>query len=79
MTIRATYPTFQEAIRAISTYWNNAFSTTRMIRGVDATDDVIIDTNTKGVVLRSPDGNYWRIAVSNVGALSATSLGATKP
>ena len=79
MTIRTTYPSFPEAIRAIATYWNNAFAGNRMVKGVDATDDVIVDTNSKGLVLRSPDGNYWRVAVSNAGALSATSLGATKP
>lgn len=79
MTIRSTYPSFQEAIRAIAVQWGAAFNGTRMVRGVDTVDDVIVDSNTKGVVLRSPDGNYWRLTVSNVGAVSATSLGATKP
>lgn len=79
MTIRTTYPTYQEAIRAIATQWNAAFRGTRMVKGVDTVDDVIVDDNSKGLVLRSPDGNYWRVTVSNLGALSATSLGATKP
>lgn len=79
MTIRTTYTSFPEAIRAIATYWNNAFAGNRMVKGVDTIDDVIVDVNGKGLVLRSPDGNYWRIAVSNLGAVSATSLGATKP
>ena len=76
MTIRTTYPNFQEAIRAIATQWNNAFAGNRMVKGVDTTDDVIVDDNGKGLVLRSPDGSYWRVTVSNLGALSATSLGA---
>lgn len=76
MTVRTTYPTWQEAIRAIATYWNNAFAGNRMVKGVDTTDDVIVDDNSKGLVLRSPDGSYWRVTVSNLGALSATSLGA---
>jgi len=41
--------------------------------------DLVVGTVGKGPVLRSPDGNYWRITVSNAGALAATSLGASEP
>ena len=47
--------------------------------GVDTTDDVIIDDSDSGLVLKSPDGDYWRIQVTNAGALTITNLGATKP
>lgn len=76
MTIRTTYPSFQEAMRAIATFWNATFTDTRMVRGVDTVDDVI---TSKGLVLRSPDGNYWRATISNAGAVTWTNLGATKP
>ena len=79
MTVRTTYPTWGEAIRAIATYWNNAFAGNRMINGVDTTDDVIVDDNSKGLVLRSPDGDYWRISIDNAGTISGTNLGTTKP
>jgi hypothetical protein len=47
--------------------------------GVDTTDDVIIDDSDSGLVLRSPDGDYWRIQITNAGALTTTNLGTTKP
>lgn len=34
---------------------------------------------TAGVVLKSPDGHYWRITVSNAGALTTTDLGTGRP
>lgn len=34
--------------------------------------DVKITDNTKGLILRSPNGNYWRLEVDNAGALSAS-------
>jgi hypothetical protein len=48
-------------------------------QGVDTTDDVIIDDSDAGLVLKSPDGDYWRIQVTNLGVLTITNLGATKP
>lgn len=51
----------------------------RTTKGVDTTDDVIVDNNAKGVVLKSPDGHYWRVSVSNLGVLTTTDLGTTKP
>lgn len=54
-------------------------SVQRVQRGVDTTDDLIVVTTTKGVVLRSPDGNYWRGTISNLGVVTWTNLGLTKP
>ena len=47
--------------------------------GVDTTDDIIIDDPDSGLVLRSPDGDYWRVQIDNTGALVTTNLGTTKP
>jgi len=47
--------------------------------GIDTTDDIIIDDSANGLVLKSPDGHYWRVQVTNAGALTVTDLGTTKP
>lgn len=56
-------------------------SVSRTIKGVDATDDLIVDSATKGLVLKDTQGtpHYWRITISNVGAIVITDLGTTKP
>jgi len=51
----------------------------RTIKGVDTTDDVITDSTTKGPVLKSPNGHYWRGTISNLGVVTWTDLGTTKP
>jgi hypothetical protein len=56
-----------------------AFDTVTSAWRVDTIADVIIDDAAKGAVLKSPDGNYWRVSVSDLGVLSATSLGLIKP
>lgn len=40
---------------------------------------VWVDTTTPGVVLRSPDNNYWRVTIDNAGAITTTSIGASLP
>ena len=47
----------------------------------DSNVDVIIDLATKGLVLKDTQAtaHYWRITVSNAGALVVTDLGTTKP
>ncbi len=47
--------------------------------GVDTTEDLIVDNSDAGLVLKSPDGHYWRFQVNNSGALVTTDLGLTKP
>jgi hypothetical protein len=51
----------------------------RIVKGAITTDDLIVDNTAKGLVLKSPNGHYWRISVSNAGALSTTDLGTTAP
>jgi hypothetical protein len=53
----------------------------RTTKGVDATDDLIIDLATKGLVLKDTAGtpHYWRLSVSTLGVITATDLGTTKP
>ena len=68
--------------RAILTYLTTDTGGTgqqRNGRGVDTTDDIIIDDSDSGLVLKSPDGHYWRFQVNNSGALVTTDLGLTKP
>ncbi|MGL4630836.1 MAG: hypothetical protein ACRCVT_06485 [Leadbetterella sp.] len=56
-------------------------SQNRMISGVDTTDDIIVDTTNKGLVLKDSQStpHYWRITISNTGVLTTTDLGTTKP
>lgn len=53
----------------------------RSSRGVDTTDDLIIDLATKGLVLKDTQGtpHYWRVTISTTGSLVTTDLGTTKP
>jgi hypothetical protein len=49
--------------------------------GVDTAADVIVDNSSRGLVLKDTQGtpHYWRLTVSNVGALVTTDLGTVKP
>jgi len=53
----------------------------RITKGVDTTDDVIIDLATKGLVLKDTQGtpHYWRVTISTLGVLTTADLGTTKP
>lgn len=53
----------------------------RVVKGVKATDDLIVDDTAKGLVLKDNAGtpHYWRISVSTAGVLSAADLGTTAP
>lgn len=53
----------------------------RVLQGTDTTDDVIIDTSAKGIVLKDGAGSphYWRITVNTSGVLVVTDLGTSKP
>ena len=53
----------------------------RIIKGVDTTDDVIVDLATKGLVLKDTQGtpHYWRVTINTSGALVTSDLGTTKP
>jgi len=54
-------------------------SVSRTVKGVDTTDDIITDSTTKGPVMKSPNGHYWRATISNLGVVTWTDLGTTKP
>lgn len=54
-------------------------SVSRTTKGVDTTDDIITDSITKGTVMKSPNGHYWRATISNLGVVTWTDLGTTKP
>lgn len=40
---------------------------------------LVNNLNNRYGVIQSPDGNYWRINISNAGVVSTTSLGAYLP
>jgi hypothetical protein len=56
-------------------------ASSRTTKGVDTTDDVVIDLATKGLVLKDTQGtpHYWRVTISTLGVLTTTDLGTTKP
>lgn len=56
-------------------------ASSRTTKGVDTTDDVIVDDATNGLVLKDTQGtpHYWRVTVDNTGTLVITDLGTTKP
>jgi hypothetical protein len=53
----------------------------RITKGVDTTDDLIVDLATKGLVLKDTQGSphYWRVTISNLGAIVTADLGTVKP
>lgn len=55
--------------------------TNRVVHGTDTTDDLIVDSATKGLVLKDSAGtpHYWRITISTLGVITITDLGTTKP
>lgn len=54
-------------------------SVSRVVQGIDTSDDIITDSTTKGPVMKSPNGHYWRATISNLGVVTWTDLGTTKP
>lgn len=52
---------------------------TRIEVGADVTDDLIVDDTTRGLVLKSPGGTYFRAQISDAGVLSWVNLGSSKP
>jgi hypothetical protein len=56
-------------------------ASSRITKGADAQDDLVIDLASKGLVLKDTQGtpHYWRVTISNAGALVITDVGTTKP
>jgi len=46
---------------------------------INTEKDIVVNDDTQGLILKSNNGTYFRIKVSNVGALSTTNLGSTLP
>lgn len=59
----------------------SALSGSKITKGIDTTDDIIIDLATRGLVLKDTQGtpHYWRVTIDNTGTLVTTDLGTTKP
>ena len=56
----------------------NAAFTTRL-GGLMVDGTLIADSATRGVVMRSANGHYWRVTISDAGALAYEDLGGTRP
>lgn len=41
--------------------------------------DIVVETDTRGLILKSANGKYWRLTVGDTGILSTTDLGTTLP
>lgn len=56
-------------------------ASSRTTKGIDTTDDLIVDLATKGLVLKDTQGtpHYWRVTINTSGALVTSDLGTTKP
>lgn len=56
-------------------------SASRVTKGCITTDDLIVNIDTKGLVLKDNAGtpHYWRISVSTLGVLSTADLGTSVP
>ena len=56
-------------------------ASSRITKGADTTDDLIVDLATKGLVLKDTQAtpHYWRVTVTTLGALTTADLGTTKP
>ena len=57
-------------------------ASSRTTKGVDTSDDVIVDLATKGLVIKDAQAtpHYWRIGIDHTGpTLTMTDLGTSKP
>ena len=56
-------------------------SSSRVIKGIDTTDDIIIDSTSHGLIIKDTQGtpHYWRLTTSILGVLITTDLGIVKP
>jgi hypothetical protein len=49
------------------------------VAGVDSSSDLIVDNTARGVVLKSPNGTFWRLTVDDNGDLMSEDIGTEKP
>lgn len=71
----------KESEKDVASGYAGLNASSRTTKGVDTTDDVIIDLATKGLVMKDAQGtpHYWRLSVSTLGVLTTTDLGTSKP
>jgi len=62
---------------SISAFPQEQLTVEGRIRSVSS--DIVVETDTRGFILKAPNGNYWRIQVDNLGILTTTNLGNTLP
>ena len=46
--------------------------------GLETSGDLFVNDSTNGLILTSPDGNYWLIQISNAGALTINGITAAE-
>lgn len=64
----------------LASVWERWFSSVYdSFRNPQTEGDLIIDSSTRGLVLKDTAGHYWRVKISTAGALTTTDLGTTKP
>lgn len=44
-----------------------------------AAGDVAVDDSGSGLILKSPNGHYWRVVISNIGVITWSDLGTSLP
>lgn len=52
---------------------------TALVAALPRSGDVLVRDSAAGMILKSPDGNYWRASISNAGVLAWTPIGTTPP
>lgn len=48
-------------------------------RAIKYNNDVAVDDSGKGLLLKSPNGHYWRLTIDNAGAVTWTDIGTVLP
>lgn len=48
-------------------------------KNINTQGDTIIDSESRGVVLKDGAGVYWRVTINTTGSLTTTNLGTTRP
>lgn len=60
--------------------WQKWFAAVaQIINRFYTSNNVVIDSDINGLVLKDTAGHYWRINVSTLGVLTTTDLGTSKP
>lgn len=74
------FPTsINDLVRVLTSLWGEL--ATAVNGRIDRTDDIIIDDNAHGLILKdnAATPHYWRVTVNSTGTLVVTDIGTTKP